>query len=64
VRGIRDEPVILLAGWCGLRREEIFALRPNDLDFENNTLRIDEAYVINDQGKYQIKEHKIREWLA
>lgn len=58
VRGTRDEPVILLAGWCGLRREEIFALRPNDLDFANNTIRIDEAYVINDQGKYQIKSTK------
>lgn len=58
MRGTRDDPVILLAGWCGLRREEIFALRPNDLDFENNTLRIDEAYVINDQGKYQIKSTK------
>ncbi|ODA39982.1 site-specific integrase [Desulfosporosinus sp. BG] len=58
VRGTRDEPIILLAGWCGLRREEIFALRPNDLDFANNTIRIDEAYVINDQGKYQIKSTK------
>ena len=58
VRGTRDEPVILLAGWCGLRREEIFALRPNDLDFVNSTIRIDEAYVINDQGKYQIKSTK------
>lgn len=58
VKGTRDEPIILLAGWCGLRREEIFALRPNDLDFGNNTIRIDEAYVINDQGKYQIKTTK------
>lgn len=58
VRGTRDEPIILLAGWCGLRREEIFALRPNDLDFINKTIRIDEAYVINDQGKYQIKSTK------
>ena len=58
VRGTRDEPIILLAGQCGLRREEIFALKPNDLDFINNVIRIDEAYVINDQGKYQIKTTK------
>ena len=58
VRGTRDEPIILLAGWCGLRREEIFALKPNDLDFKNNVIRIDEAYVINDQGEYQIKSTK------
>ena len=58
VRGTRDEPIILLAGWCGLRREEIFALKQNDLDYENNSIRIDEAYVINDQGEYQIKSTK------
>ncbi|EHQ88226.1 site-specific integrase [Desulfosporosinus youngiae] len=58
VRGTRDEPIILLAGWCGLRREEIFALKPNDLDFKSNIIRIDEAYVINDQGEYQIKTTK------
>ncbi|KLU66712.1 tyrosine recombinase XerC [Desulfosporosinus acididurans] len=58
VKGTRDEPIILLAGWCGLRREEIFALKPNDLNFDNCTIRIDEAYVINDQGKYEIKTTK------
>lgn len=56
VKGTRDEPVILLAACCGLRREEIFALRPNDLDFDNNTIRIDETYVINDQNEYEIKD--------
>lgn len=58
VKGTRDEPIILLAAWCGLRREEIFALRKNDLDFNSNKIRIDEAYVINDQGKYEIKSTK------
>ncbi|MDR2046458.1 MAG: site-specific integrase [Clostridiales bacterium] len=28
----------------GLRKGEMLALRPNDLDFENNTIRIDESY--------------------
>ena len=58
VRGTRDESIILLAGQCGLRREEIFALKPNDLDFVKNIIRVDEAYVINDQGEYQIKSTK------
>ena len=58
VKETRDEPIILLAAWCGLRREEIFALRQNDLDYESNTIRIDEAYVINDQGVYQVKGTK------
>jgi integrase len=58
VKSTRDEPIILLAAWCGLRREEIFALKFNDLNFESNTIRIDEAYVINDQGQYQIKTTK------
>ena len=58
VKGTRDEPIILLAAWCGLRREEIFALKPNDLDFKENSIRIDEAYVINDQGKYELKDTK------
>lgn len=56
VKGTRDEPIILLAAWCGLRREEIFALKPNDLDFKNNKIRIDETYVINEEKQYEIKE--------
>jgi integrase len=28
----------------GVRKGEMLAIRPNDLDFENNTLRIDESY--------------------
>ena len=58
VRGTRDEPIILLAAWCGLRREEIFGLKENDLDFKENTIRIDEAYIINDQGKYELGDTK------
>lgn len=58
VKGTRDEPIILLAAWCGLRREEIFALKQDDLDFKNNIIRIDEAYVINDNGEYEIKTTK------
>ncbi len=42
VRGTFDELPILLAGWCGLRRGELFALRVNDLDFSSSTIRVDE----------------------
>lgn len=50
--GTRYEIPVLLSGWCGFRREEIFALRPDDFDFTNNTIRIDEAYAKNEEGKY------------
>ncbi|WP_308898786.1 site-specific integrase [Candidatus Desulfosporosinus nitrosoreducens] len=56
VKGTRDEVIILSAAWCGLRREEIFALRPNDLNYVSNIIRIDETYVINENGKYEIKK--------
>jgi len=50
VRGTRDEIVILLAGWCGLRRGEIFALKWDDIDYEGLTIRIDEARAISLDG--------------
>jgi integrase len=56
--GTEYEPKILLAGWAGLRREEIFALKPNDLNFNDNIIKIDEAYVINDDGKFEFKDPK------
>lgn len=50
VKGTRDEPIVLLAGWCGLRRGEIFALKWNDIDWNNKTIRIDEARAISKDG--------------
>lgn len=50
VRGTRDEIVILLAGWCGLRRGEIFALKWDDINYEDLTIRIDEARAISLTG--------------
>ncbi len=44
VRGSRYEIPVLLAAWNGFRRAEILALRENDMDFENNTIRIDESW--------------------
>jgi len=53
VAGTKYEIPVLLSGWCGFRREEIFALRPDDFDFEKNTIRIDEAYAKNDRGAFE-----------
>ena len=47
---IFDECVILLAAWGGLRRGEIFALKPNDIFKGENIIRIDEARSISEKG--------------
>lgn len=47
---IFDECVILLAAWGGLRRGEIFALKPNDLFLKDHFIRVDEAYSISEDG--------------
>jgi len=35
---------LLICLWQGLRKGEMLALRPNDFDFDKNTLRVDESY--------------------
>lgn len=52
VKDTKYEPFVLLAGWCGFRRGEIFGLKPDDIDFKKGTIRIDESYSINDDGKF------------
>lgn len=64
-----DELIILLAGWCGLRRGEIFALRWNDIDEKQGMIRVDEAIAVQEEGyKYNFKKPKshngIREIVA
>jgi len=49
-KDILDECIILLAAWCGFRRSEIFAIKPNDISIKNNTITIDEARTISDNG--------------
>jgi len=58
VRGTRDEPIVLLAAWCGLRRGEIFALKWNDIDWNQGTIRVDESYAINEDNLYEDKRPK------
>jgi integrase len=69
VKGTFDEPIILLAAWCGMREGEIFALKNNDIDIENSGLRVDENMAIHieenaENGKdsytYDDKEPKSR----
>jgi integrase len=57
--GVEDEAIILLAGQCGLRRGEIFALKWDDLDEKLGTLRIDEAVALEEKGyKFELKDPK------
>ena len=56
-KDIFDECVILLSAWGGLRRGEIFALKPDDLFLKKNFIRIDEAYSITEDG-YKDKDPK------
>jgi len=53
-----EELIMLLTGWCGMRPGEIFALKWNDLDWDNGTIRIDEAMGIT--GKAGFKEKKTK----
>jgi len=41
---------ILLAGLCGLRREEIFGLTWNDIDFDNATLAVRQVVTTSREG--------------
>lgn len=50
VRETRDEPIVLLAAWCGLRLGEIFGLKWDDVSWENGTVRIDENMAISEDG--------------
>ena len=58
VAGSGYEIPVLLAAWCGFRRAEILALRVDDLDFEKETIRIDEAWSKHKDGKYVLKKPK------
>lgn len=57
VKGMYDEPIILLAGKCGLREGEIFHLKSDDLNDENESIRIDETLSLGEDG-YEPKHPK------
>lgn len=57
--GPQEEAIILLAGWCGLRRGEIFALKWDDINEEQGTIRIDEAVALKEEGyEFDYKQPK------
>lgn len=58
VKGSYYELPTLIAGWMGYRRGEVLALRINDLDFETNRIRVDEAWTKTKDGTYVIKAPK------
>jgi integrase len=63
-KNIFDECIILLSAWGGLRRGEIFALKPDDIDTDNKIIIVDEARTISENGyvdKRPKSENSIRE---
>ena len=56
---LEHEAVILLAGWCGMRRGEIFALKWDDINDKEGYVRVDEALALT-ENKYvfEIKSPK------
>jgi len=48
----------MLAAWCGLRRGEALALRENDLDFAEKTIRVDETWIKDKNGNFVLKAPK------
>ncbi|MFZ5645781.1 MAG: tyrosine-type recombinase/integrase [Bacillota bacterium] len=50
VKGTRDEPIVLLSAWCGLRLGEIFALKWDDVNWEKGSIRVDENRAISEEG--------------
>lgn len=50
--GIREEIIVLLAGWGGMRRSEIFSIKPDDVYKNKRIIRVDESYTIDDDGDY------------
>lgn len=51
VKDTDAELPIYLGACCGMRRSEILGLKWSDIDFENGTISINEALVLNDENK-------------
>jgi len=57
--GLEEELIILLAGWCGLRRGEIFGLKFDDIDWKRGEIRVDEAMAIQAENcRFALKKPK------
>uniref|UniRef100_A0A5Q5CK06 Phage integrase family protein n=1 Tax=Mycobacterium sp. (strain JLS) TaxID=164757 RepID=A0A5Q5CK06_MYCSJ len=51
---------VLLAGWCALRKGEVFALRRCDIAADGSTVRIERAVTYR-EGKFEVGPTKTRE---
>ena len=49
-KGSHYEIIILLSAYCGLRRGEICALKWDDVDWNEGTIKIDEAVTLSENG--------------
>lgn len=58
--GTEHELPILLAGFCGLRREEVFGLTWNDIDFNKGTLTIRQVVTTKAKNQLDIKAPKTK----
>jgi integrase len=54
----KHELIELIAGRCGLRLGEIFALKWDDIDFKTKEMRIDESFAREEAMQYGLKEPK------
>lgn len=59
VIGPEEEAAVLLAGLCGLRRGEIFALKWDDVDWTGEKVRVDEAMAVQEESSvFALKDPK------
>jgi len=58
IKGLFDEPIVLLAGWCALREGEVFCLKTDDI-ISGGEIRVDESMAIGEDG-YNPKKPKTR----
>ena len=57
--GPEAEIIVLLAGWCGLRRGEIFGLKWDDVDWTEEKIRVDEAMAVQEESSvFALKDPK------
>lgn len=58
LKGDEHENLVIVADRTGMRREELLALRDDDIDVENHAIEIDEALIYTKEGGFEFKETK------
>lgn len=57
-RGKSYEIIVMLAALCGMRRGEIFDLKWEDIDYKNQTIKIEHALTLSEKNGYIEKSTK------